>query len=162
MALDRPTSSDRAAAAADLDLLLTDAFLVLGSHYLAGHVDPTTVTTEWVANRRNMDMAGVLTTALASGQPGEALRALLPPQPGYARLRTALVRYRAVQTAGGWPTVEPGPTLRPGDGGPRVEALQARLVASGDLAPGSRWSRRGAGARRSRCWRWGRCSGSCR
>ena len=131
----RRTAEQRPTAAADLELLLTDAFLVLGSHYLAGHVDPTTVTTEWVANRRNVDMAAVLDGALQSGQPGDALRALLPPQPGYARLRQALARYRAIQTAGGWAIIEPGPALRAGDVGTRVEALQARLIASGDLAP---------------------------
>ena len=131
----RRTTEHRPAAAADLDLLLTDAFMVLGAHYLAGHVDPATVTTEWVANRRNVDMATVLGGALESGRPGDALRALLPPQPGYARLRQALARYRAIRASGGWPTVGPGPTLRPEDVDARVEALQARLIASGDLAP---------------------------
>ena len=124
-------------AAADLELLLSDAFLVLGSHYLAGHVDPTTVTTEWVANRRNVDMAAVLAAASATDDPGSALRALLPAQPGYARLRDALARYRAIRARGGWSPVAAGPVLRAGDVGPRVEALQDRLTAGGDLEAGA-------------------------
>ena len=132
--LESRPSGGRVAAAADFELLLSDAFLVLGSHYLAGHVDPTTVTTEWVANRRNADMAAVLREAVDTGEPGSALRGLLPPQPGYARLRDALARARHVRARGGWPSIEPGPTLRSGDDGPRVAALQARLVAGGDLA----------------------------
>jgi murein L,D-transpeptidase YcbB/YkuD len=120
--------------AADLELLLSDAFLVLGSHYLSGRVDPATIHTEWVANRRNTDMTVVLDGAVASGEPGLALQALLPAQPGYARLREALTRYRTIDARGGWPTIEPGATLRFGDEGPRVGQLQARLVASGDMA----------------------------
>ena len=45
---------------AELDLLLTDAFLVYGSHLLAGRVNPETLEPEWVANRRGADLAAVL------------------------------------------------------------------------------------------------------
>lgn len=121
--------------AADLELLLSDAFLVLGSHYLSGRVDPATIHTEWVANRRSTDLTVVLDGAVESGEPGLALQGLLPAQPGYARLREALTRYRTVQARGGWPTIDAGPPLRSGDQDPRVSQLQARLVAGGDLAP---------------------------
>ncbi len=42
---------------AELDLLLTDAFLVYGTHLLAGRVNPETLRPEWVANRRSADVA---------------------------------------------------------------------------------------------------------
>lgn len=135
--LSRRTAGDPTAVAADLELLLTDAFMVLGSHYLAGRVDPASVATQWVANRRNADMAAVLTSALVADEPAAALRGLLPPQPGYAWLRDGLARLRAIQASGDWPAIEPGATLRAGDTGPRVEALQARLIAGGDLAEGA-------------------------
>ncbi len=128
-------ADDPAGAAADLELLLSDAFLVLGSHYLSGRVDPASVHSEWVANRRSGDMAAVLAAALVSGEPALALQALLPPQPGYARLKQALTLYRTVQARGGWPGIDPGPALHPGDEGPRVAQLQARLIAGRDLAP---------------------------
>ena len=134
--LRRGTDVERTAATADLDLLLSDAFLVLGAHYMSGRGDPATVTTEWVTNRRSFDMGAVLAAAVDSGEPEAALRALLPPQPGYARLRDALARYRAIEAGGGWPTVEPGPTLRPGDTDDRVAMLQTRLIAGGDLVEG--------------------------
>jgi murein L,D-transpeptidase YcbB/YkuD len=44
-----------------------------------------------------------------------------------------LARYREIQSQGGYPVVPPGPTLREGDSGPRVQAIRARLTASGDL-----------------------------
>jgi peptidoglycan hydrolase-like protein with peptidoglycan-binding domain len=53
--------------------------------------------------------------------------------------------------AAGWEEVPPGPLLRPGDRGPRVRALRARLAASGDLAEpaGAAFDRRlGAAVRR--------------
>src|SRR3954467_11719637 len=37
---------------ADLDLLLSDAFLLYGAHLLGGRVDPETLHPRWEANRR--------------------------------------------------------------------------------------------------------------
>ncbi len=118
---------------ADLDLLATDAFLVLGSHLLHGRVDPVQVRAEWLANRRGADMAAVLAEALEGDAVAEALDRLRPSQPRYARMREALARLRQVEASGGWPRLGDGPTLRVGDTGPRVRTLRARLAASGDL-----------------------------
>jgi murein L,D-transpeptidase YcbB/YkuD len=120
----------------DLDLLATDAFLVLGSHLLHGRVDPARVRAEWLADRRGADMAAVLAAALEDGDVADALDALRQPQPGYRAMREALGRLREAQASGGWPPVEAGPTLRVGDVGPRVAALRRRLGASGDLPGG--------------------------
>jgi len=118
-----------------LDLLLTDAFLIYGSHLLAGRVDPVTIDAMWIANRRDANMVAVLENAIASNRVEESLRALLPSHPDYVRLRDALQRYRAWTDQGGWPRVPDGPKLAPGDRGPRVLALRERLAASGDLDP---------------------------
>ena len=103
----------------------------------SGRVDPATIHTQWVANRRNVDMVAVLEAAVTAGDPAGALRTLLPPQLGYARLRSALARYRRIAADGGWPAVPGGPTLHAGDVGDRVAALQARLRAGGDLEAGA-------------------------
>ncbi len=118
-----------------LDLVLTDAFLIYGSHLLAGRVDPVTIDAMWVANRRDANMVAVLEDAIASNRVEESLRALLPAHPEYFRLRDALARYRTQAEQGGRPRVPDGPKLTPGDRGPRVLALRQRLVASGDLDP---------------------------
>jgi murein L,D-transpeptidase YcbB/YkuD len=114
----------------DLDLLLTDAFLIYGSHLLAGRVDPMTVQSEWIAVRRERDLIAHLETALAKGSVRAALTDLLPDHPGYRQLRDALARYRALAAAGGWAMIADGPTLAPGDSGPRVVALRRRLVVT--------------------------------
>jgi len=54
---------------------------------------------------------------------------LPPPFDRYRLLRAALARYKAIVAAGGWPTVEGGPELKPGSTGPRVVALRARLMS---------------------------------
>ncbi len=117
----------------DLDLLLTDAFLIYGSHLLAGRVNPETIDPEWFANRREADLAAILHTALDSEQIEQTLKSLLPPQPGYARLQQALVHYRHLAENGGLPIVREGPKMQKGDSDEGVMAMRARLVATGDL-----------------------------
>jgi len=117
----------------DLDLLLTDAFLLYGSHLLSGRVDPETIHTRWLVKGREADLAGLLQTALEAKEVGQALEGLLPEYPEYASLREALQEYKAIGERGGWPPVPEGPTLHSDERDPRVVALHVRLIASGDL-----------------------------
>ena len=118
---------------ADLDLLLTDAFLIYGSHLLAGSVNPETFDPEWYADRREVDLGSVLHTAVESDRIADALKGLWPAHSDYLRLREALTRYRDIVGWGGWPIVATGSKLQKGDRGERVIALRKRLFASGDL-----------------------------
>lgn len=117
----------------DLDLLLTDAYLIYASHLLAGRVNPETIHTEWIAYNRTEDLANILNTALESNQIQESLQRLPPSHAGYERMREALFEYRIIARAGGWSTVPFGPTLRKGDRDERVGILRSRLAVSGDL-----------------------------
>ena len=119
----------------DLDLLLTDAFLILGSHLLSGRVNPETIDSEWHAVRRQADLAGVLEKALDSVGIERSLAILLPPQTAYAGMREALKFYRKIAAKGGWSTVPEGPELVQGHSGERVAALARRLAATADLSP---------------------------
>ena len=116
---------------AELDLLLTDAFLLYGSHLLPGRVNPETLQQQWVANERSVALANVLESALGSNNIAGALGTLSPAQPGFRRLREALVHYRELASSGGWPTIPDGPTLKRGDNGSRVAALRERLSLDG-------------------------------
>jgi murein L,D-transpeptidase YcbB/YkuD len=113
----------------DLDLLLTDAFLLYGSHLLAGRVNPETIDPEWSVERREVGLVEVLQAALDSNRIEEALKDLITPQPCYAKLRQVLARYRDIAAKGGWPTVPDGPKMQKGDSDERVIALRARLTA---------------------------------
>jgi murein L,D-transpeptidase YcbB/YkuD len=124
-------------ALVDLELLLTDAFLVLGSHLAAGRVDPETLDPQWVAARRRADMVSVLESATESTSVGAALLSLEPQSPGYRRLKASLARYRALSAGGGWAPLPGGASLSRGDRDPRVADLRARLAAEGDLRSGA-------------------------
>ena len=126
----RPTDPDRLAR---LDLLLTDAFLLYGSHLLSGRVDPETLHPRWEATRRGADLATVLDDALASRKVARALQRLAPTQDGYRRVREALIRERAVAAKGGWPVLPPDVVLKRGDHTPAVALLRQRLRAENDL-----------------------------
>jgi L,D-transpeptidase YcbB len=118
----------------DIELLCTDAYLILASHYLAGKVDPATFDSHWRANRRELDLAEYLQSALDNDVIISSLNSLLPDKPGYRALRGALARYRQIEREGGWPAVSEGPVMRKGDRSDRVPQLRQRLLLAGDIA----------------------------
>ncbi len=120
-------------AGADLDLLLTDAFLLVGAHQLAGRVDPETLHTDWIAHNPAADLTALLESSLAGDNVAATLRGLLPPHPGYAGLRNALMHYRSLAEGGGWPTISSGTSLRMEHRGDRVDRLRDRLAITGEL-----------------------------
>jgi murein L,D-transpeptidase YcbB/YkuD len=115
----------------DLELLATDAYLLLASHLLGGRVDPESFDPGWVATRRSRDLVSHLEEALQTESVRSSLDELDPPQPEYARLMRGLDRYRTTARNGGWPTVPPGPTLRPGEEDERVPTIRERLRIEG-------------------------------
>lgn len=123
---------DRNGALVDMELALSDAFLIVGSHFLAGRLNPETLDSEWLANRRHRDLAPLLGEVAAGADAGSLLESLLPTAPEYAALTRRLGELRQLLDSGGWSTIDAGPTLRPGDESPRVAQIASRLRASGD------------------------------
>lgn len=119
--------------AADLDLLATDAFLVLGSHLLHGRVNPESINPEWLANRRSARLDTILARAIETERIEETLYGLAPQQERYRRMLAAAAILRGIVAEGGWDPVVGETTLEPGSRGPDVAALRRRLAASGDL-----------------------------
>lgn len=121
------------ADSAVLDVLLTQSFFSLGNHLLAGRVDPELTHVDWRAQRRSLDLGRLLPSAVE----GDSLKALLaelpPPHPEYRALMVALGKYRNLAARGGWPTVPAGEKLVPGDIDPRLPAIRARLLVTGEL-----------------------------
>jgi murein L,D-transpeptidase YcbB/YkuD len=121
---------------ADLDILLTDAFITLGCHLSGGCVNPVTLQAKWFAKQGTVDVASVLREALKRRQVREALVKLRPDQEAYGRLKRALARYREMALRGERPMVSSGSLLREGVVSGRVIELRRRLAASGDLETG--------------------------
>lgn len=119
--------------AAELDLLLSDAYLSLSSDYLNGRITPSAVDGDWNIPLEQGDALRMLNQGLASGRIHDSLQALLPTDPAYAALRSAWQKHRDLTAAGGWPRLTFKPPLRPGIQGPEVLTLRRRLLISGDL-----------------------------
>ena len=122
---------------ADLDLLLTHAFLTYGAHLRGGRVSPQSIQRDCAVERSATDLAAVLEEALGAGRIRQALEELAPPHEGYRALRQQLAKLRETAAArGGWPAVPDGPTLQADDRDDRIAALRARLAATDDAPPG--------------------------
>lgn len=119
--------------AVELDLLLSDAFLLLSMHLLQGRVDPRSPHPNWSAPRRRSDLLAGLTRALESGEVASTIEGFAPQQAGYRRLSKALESYRAMERGGGWPKVPPGHSVKRGAAQVRTEALRKALLNTGDL-----------------------------
>ncbi len=137
-ALERPQiiGSQRDNLLVDLDLLASDAFLMLGSHYLAGRVNPENFDSEWFANRPQIDMTKFLEDTLIKKPVDAVLAALLPQQSGYQELKSALAQLRGVENKTNWQVVAGGPVLKLGMDDGRIATLRERLNAEPDLIDG--------------------------
>jgi L,D-transpeptidase YcbB len=118
---------------ADLDLLLTDAFLIYASHLLHGRVDPETIRAEWYVKSQKADLGALLQTALDSNDVKKALENVTPHHEGYVGLRRVLAYYRGIAERGGWGKLVGRQKIAKGDSGERILALRNRLIHSGDF-----------------------------
>jgi murein L,D-transpeptidase YcbB/YkuD len=118
---------------ADFEMLLTDGFLLCGSHLVNGQVNPETVQSEWFIRGRVEDLAAALEKGLAAKDIPGALDSLRPSHTVYRGLMKAFRDYTSSVEAGGWPKFPAGPKLAEGDRGVRVKALRETLTAMGDM-----------------------------
>ena len=134
-------SEDRASSPqgkADLDILCTDALLTLAYHMKFGKVDPERLDANWNIYEDIADLPVIieLMKELFEGGSGAVTRAIdeiRPPYKIYRALSRALVKYRAIESDGGWPTIPEGEVLKEGVRDERVITLRERLAVTGDL-----------------------------
>lgn len=122
---------------AQLDLLLTDAFIHYSRNVRSGRLDPRRIGGDWFIPPTPFEAPLLLPEALTQKNLAEVLAGLPPPHEGYRRLRAKLRQYRAVAAAGGWQPVADGAILRLGVRETRVVQLRRRLILSEDLALGT-------------------------
>jgi L,D-transpeptidase YcbB len=122
-------------AEAERDILLTDALarLLYQLHY--GKVDPRRLDPNWNVGRPALagNVLEILEEALEGDDVAGMIERARPSDPAYLDLRRGLARYRAIEAAGGWRQLPPGPLLRPGMTDPAIPILRERLMATGDL-----------------------------
>jgi L,D-transpeptidase YcbB len=128
-----PPDESQARLWADFDLVMTDAFLLLASHLSGGRINPETLQADWLINERSIDMLTFLNTAATAEQMEAVIARLQPAHRGYTGLKAALQHMREIERQGGWPQVEGGQSLNPGDTDDRIAVIRRRLRISGDL-----------------------------
>ncbi len=125
----RPTAEQLATA----DVLLTSAYVGLAEDLLAGQLNPKSLAADWhiAAGRELVDSA--VARSLRDARLDSAIARMRPRDADYDALRRALVRFRGLDSAGGWPIVPAGKSLRVGqaDLPARLAALRERLRIEG-------------------------------
>ncbi len=118
---------------ARIDIALSRVFFRYAGDNLRGQERSWKSRGDWHRRPRNVDPAQLLDLAFELDAMPSALRELAPPHNGYRQLRRMLQRYRDLAALGGWPQIEEGETLHPGESDPRVPQLRRRLLLEGDL-----------------------------
>jgi L,D-transpeptidase YcbB len=123
----------------DLDMLLSDAFLLLATHLQRGKTDPRVIDPQWDGLPPETDWLLQKTAELDDPVTQQSLSRFLadrlPRDPGYQRLVAARQKLVSLSRTGDWKTLESGPLLRPGNLDKRVPDIRERLMQWGDLSP---------------------------
>jgi murein L,D-transpeptidase YcbB/YkuD len=126
---------------ADRDILLTESLNRFSYHQLFGKVNATALDANINFTRTFLDgrvVVEAIPEIIASPVPlQEQLEQAVHRGPFYRTLQKHLANYRQIAASGGWPEVPAGETLHKGDNDPRVAAMRARLIVTGDLPAGS-------------------------
>ncbi len=120
---------------AELDLRLSLGLMRFLSDLGSGRTEPSTLDPELFVYPRDIDKGEAIRAAAKADDIGVFVGSYRPKQAGYWRLKGALANYRAIARAGGWPTIDPGATLKPGVRDPRVARLREILRRVNDLRP---------------------------
>jgi murein L,D-transpeptidase YcbB/YkuD len=121
------------AEVARIDVALSRAFFRYAGDNLRGQERSWKSRGDWHRHPRDVNPVQLLDLALELDALPSALTEITPPYPGYRQLRQMLRRYRGLAILGGWPQINAGKTLHPGESDPRVSALRRRLQLEGDL-----------------------------
>src|SRR4030043_1720368 len=123
---------------ARLELLLTDAFLLMSAHLAVGKTDAETIDPQWKASRRalNIDWGKFIDSTLQNNCIIENLQKLTPRHREYFNLKKALAEYRQIEEKGGWGKFSTTlPKLEKGMWGPDIALLRNRLaITQGNIS----------------------------
>ena len=112
---------------AQLDILLTDGFLVSLSHLATGRVSPETLYTQWLSVEKKADILSSLQSLKTVEDLQKVYEKFYPSCRQYEALVTAGIDLREIVEQGGRPLIPEGPALRRGDTDRRVLLLRRRL-----------------------------------
>lgn len=126
-----------AESTSQLELLSTDALLLLTSHMMNGKVNPVTIDPEWYIARASNDVQSVTTTYLNADDFDGYMKAVAPEHDDYHRLSTELVRLHQLAKIGEPDRMELSDVLEPGVTHRTIPAIKDRMILEGFLDAGN-------------------------
>ena len=125
-------------ALAELEMLLTSAFIDLARDLTRGRVSPKDVTRDNDIKVRELGAAYLLDGAEKAEDLLPYIQTLMPQDKRYHRLVAKLQEYRAIAAAGGWTSIPAGKAMKPGKEDVRLPILREFLTTTGDMDPETR------------------------
>lgn len=125
-------------AAADRDIVLSDAFVRLLYQLFFGKVSPNGLDADWNFARSmpSEDPVKLISTAIAEDRIAQLVERTKLAHPLYLGLKATLQAYTQYEVSGGWPQIPTGPVVKPGATDPRLPLLRQRLSVTGEYQPG--------------------------
>jgi L,D-transpeptidase YcbB len=112
-----------------LEILLTDAFMLLGSQLHYGKVDPEKEGADWQIDRKESELRldEKLENALARNDLGNTLNQLAPNYRSYWILKNELSFLNSLNQKS-WPQLKSAKAIKPGDTNPILPKIRERLI----------------------------------
>jgi murein L,D-transpeptidase YcbB/YkuD len=125
---DKPTAEQ----IAEVDVMLTAAYVALGEDLMRGQVNPKEFNQSWHISQKEEKVDSALVRSLRAEELDRAIALMRPTDDAYDSLRVQLAFYRS-HAARGWTRVPEGKTLKAGqsDSPARIAALVSRLTEEG-------------------------------
>lgn len=117
-----------AALLANLDVTLSDAYLLYSKHLEVGKIDPVTAYPDWQTSHRQVNVLAQYTLAAQQNNLIPNLNKIKPSFVGYSALKKQLAKYQKIASIGGWESIPVGKELKKGSSGTRVSLLQQHLA----------------------------------
>lgn len=128
---ERAAKSDPASRS-EAEHALTRAYLDYAGDVSSGVVENPRKVQALFRDPKRPDPRKLLDDLAAAGDVAKFLENIPPDTRRYQHLKSALAQYRALERKGGWPTIDNGPTLKPGMKDKRVAQAKRRLAVTGD------------------------------
>ncbi len=119
---------------ADMELLLTDSFLMYAAHISSGRINPETIHAKWFPANHDNDFTSMLETAAETNDIQSVCQSLRPPHNGYEALKNELQRLRNIAPKEPLTAIRMDHVIKQGDMHPAISSLKARLRLLGDLS----------------------------
>lgn len=112
-----------------MDILLTDAFMLLGSHLYYGKVDPEKEGATWKMQRKDPELRLdlILEEALAGNKVDKELDMLAPKYRSYWMMKEQLAFFLKLNKQF-WPVILSDITIKPGESNQLIPQIRERLI----------------------------------